>query len=269
MQLFSREVGSSERTVIILHGLYGVSDNWMTIANNLSEKFRVILPDQRNHGRSPHHPEHTYEALATDLLELIDEKGLQKVILVGHSMGGKTAMRFALDHSELVEHMVVIDIAPKDYSRFANYAEITANHDYMIDAMLSVDPTLMANRSEIDYAFKKLLPSKTLRQFLMKNIRRSTSGKYQWQLNLEALKTNLPEIMDGFSKDDRGSATVRSEVPSLFIKGGQSPYIKDEDSLIINRFFPKSQIVTIPNAGHWLHTEQPELFLKTLLYFLD
>jgi pimeloyl-ACP methyl ester carboxylesterase len=269
MQLFSREVGNGPRTVVILHGLYGVSDNWMTIATSLSEKFRVILPDQRNHGRSPHQSEHTYEALASDLLDLFREKGLEKVILVGHSMGGKTAMRFTLDHPEFVEHLVVIDIAPKDYSKFANYAETTANHDYIIDAMLSVNPTPMANRSEIDAALKKLLPNKTLRQFLMKNIRRSPSGQYQWQLNLEALKINLPEIMDGFSKNDKGAATTRSEVPSLFIKGGQSPYIKDEDSLIINRFFPKSQIVTIPNAGHWLHAEQPELFLKTLLYFID
>ena len=268
MQLFSREVGNGPRTVVILHGLYGVSDNWMTIATSLSEKFRVILPDQRNHGRSPHQQEHTYEALASDLLDFFRENGLEKVILVGHSMGGKTAMRFTLDHPEFVEHLVVIDIAPKNYGKFANYAETTTNHDYIIDSMLSVDPAPMGNRSEINLALKNLLPNKTLRQFLMKNIRRTSTGKYQWQLNLEALKVNLPEIMDGFSNDGKG-APNRSEVPSLFIKGGQSPYIKDEDSLIINRFFPKSQIVTIPNAGHWLHAEQPDLFLNTILYFID
>lgn len=269
MHLFSREVGNQERTIIILHGLYGASDNWMTIASSLSEKFRIILPDQRNHGRSPHNPNHTYDLLASDLHELIQAKELQKVILIGHSMGGKTAMRFALDYPHMVDHLVVIDIAPKDYSSFANYAQITANHNIIIDSMISVDPSIMGSRNEIDAELRKHLPNKRLRQFLMKNIRRSALGSYQWQLNLEALKTNMPEIMDGFSKYKPDNNFIRSEVPALFIKGEQSPYILEEDSLVINRFFQKSQIITIPKAGHWLHAEQPDLLIKTLLYFLD
>lgn len=269
MQLYFREVGKGDRAIIILHGLYGASDNWMTIAASLSEKFRVILPDQRNHGRSPHHENHRYEALSGDVYELIQSMGLQKVILIGHSMGGKTAMHLALKYPELIGHLVVIDIAPKDYGAFANYAEITNKHDLIIDAMLSVNPSQWANRTEIDNELKKNLPNKGLRQFLMKNIRRSSTGQYQWQLNLEALRSNLPEIMDGFSNLIPGQTLSIPQIPTLFIKGELSPYIMDEDSLIISRFFPKAQTVTIPAAGHWLHAEQPELLIKTLLYFLD
>jgi len=269
MHLYFREVGNGDRTIIILHGLYGASDNWMTIASSLSEKFRVILPDQRNHGRSPHHENHTYEALSGDVYELIQLMGLQKVILIGHSMGGKTAMRLALEYPELIDHLVVIDIAPKDYGAFANYAEITNKHDLIIDTMLSVNPSQWANRTEIDSELKKSLPNKGLRQFLMKNIRRSSTGQYQWQLNLEALRRNLPEIMDGFSNLIPGQTLSRPQIPTLFIKGELSPYIMDEDSLVISRFFPKAQTITIPAAGHWLHAEQPELLIKTLLYFLD
>jgi esterase len=269
MELFTREVGTAERTCIVLHGLYGASDNWMTIAAGLSEKFRVILPDQRNHGRSPHAPDHTYPALAADLLQLLQQKGLEKVILIGHSMGGKTAMQFTLNHPERVEHLVVIDIAPKNYGTFANYAELTNQHDVIIEVMSSIDPSHMANRSEIDAELKKRLPNKALRQFLMKNIRRTSQGNYHWQLNLGALQRNLPQIMDGFSQYRHNDNTSRSEAPALFIKGEKSPYIMAEDSLVISRLFPKSQIVTIPEAGHWLHAEQPELLLKTLFYFLD
>lgn len=269
MELFSRETGTGVSTCVILHGLYGSSDNWMSIAAGLSEKFHVLLPDQRNHGRSPHAPEHTYAALASDLLQLLQQKGLEKVMLIGHSMGGKTAMQFTLDHPEMVDQLVVIDIAPKSYGAFANYAELTNKHDLIIEAMAATDPSQMANRSEIDAELKKRLPNKAMRQFLMKNIRRTSHGDYHWQLNLEALQNNLSEIMDGFSQYRQTDNIIRSEVPTLFIKGEKSPYIMAEDSLVISRLFPKSQIVTIPEAGHWLHAEQPELLLKTLFYFLD
>jgi esterase len=266
MHLFHREIGTGQRTIILLHGLYGASDNWLGIANQLGQNFRVILPDQRNHGRSPHHPTHTYEALAADLLELIREKKLAHVILIGHSMGGKTVMRFALDHPDLVDYLVVVDICPKNYSSFTNYGEITNNHALILDALNSVDPSRLDSRSDIDNALRVHMPNDTLRRFLLKNIRHAAGGSYYWQLNLDALKQNLPEIMDGFSHLE---GTHKSMVNTLFIKGEKSPYVRNEDSLVINRFFPKSQIVTIPEAGHWLHAEQPVLFVKTLLYFLS
>lgn len=269
MHLFSREVGNGDHTIIILHGLYGASDNWMTIASSLSEEFRIILPDQRNHGRSAHHPEHTYEAMALDLLELINEKGLQKVTLIGHSMGGKTVMRFALDHPKMIDHLIIIDIVPKNYRTVSNFIENTNIHHIILDAMSSVDPTKKENRTDIDEELEKLLPNKPLRQFLMKNIRRSSDGSYQWQLNLEALKNNLPEIMDGFSKYENQNNFTGVDIHTLFIKGETSPYIGNEDLLTIRHFFPNSQTVTIANSGHWLHAEQPDKLIKTILNFIS
>jgi esterase len=248
-----------------VHGLYGVSDNWLTIASQLESKFRIILADQRNHGKSPHSDEHTYKGMSEDLYKLIVEKTDEKVILLGHSMGGKTVMRLALEHPEIVDHLVVVDIAPKDYGNFSNYAETTSRHDKILEALLALKPETMSSRSQMDAVLKKSFPGKALRQFLLKNIKRNAEGKYYWQLNLDALLNNMPEIMDGFS-DLRG---MQSNVPTLFIRGEKSPYIKDEDTLVITRMFPGSQIVTIPDAGHWVHAEQPELFLKTVLYFLD
>lgn len=267
MKLYCRETGQGQKTIVIVHGLYGASDNWLSIATKLEDNYRIILPDQRNHGQSGHSDIHTYEAMADDLYETLQERTSEKVILLGHSMGGKTAMRLTMKHPEIVSQLIVADIAPKDYGNFANYAETTANHEKILKAMQSLHPEKMESRSEIDTAFKKHFPSKTLRQFLLKNVKRQKGGPYHWQLNIEALMNNLPELMDGFSHLHAGQAV--QNIPAVFIRGEKSPYIKDEDSLVINRFFPGSQLVTIPDAGHWLHAEQPELFFKTLLYYIQ
>lgn len=268
MELYCRELGQGETTIVIVHGLYGASDNWLSIASKLEDKYRIILPDQRNHGQSDHSATHTYEAMSDDLYETLRKKVKEeKVILLGHSMGGKTAMRMTMKHPEMVRQLVIADIAPKDYGRFANYAETTANHENILKALQSLHPETMESRSEMDAALKKQFPVKTLRQFLLKNVKRQKNGRYHWQLNLEALLNNLPELMDGFSHlEDHPSVTG---IPTVFIRGEKSPYIKDEDVLVINKFFPGSQLVTIPDAGHWLHAEQPELFLKTLLYYIE
>jgi len=266
MKLYCRELGNGDKTIVIVHGLYGASDNWLSIASKLKDKYKIILPDQRNHGQSEHSSIHNYDTMADDLYQSILERTKEKVILLGHSMGGKTVMRMTMKHPEIVSQIIVADIAPKNYGSFANYAETTANHENILKAMLALHPEEMKSRSEIDAAMTKYIPSKTLRQFLLKNVKRKKEGKYKWQLNLKALQNNLPEIMDGFSQLDDSSAVT--DISSVFIRGENSPYIKDDDSLVINRFFPGSQIVTIPNAGHWLHSEQPELFLNTLLYYL-
>jgi pimeloyl-ACP methyl ester carboxylesterase len=205
--------------------------------------------------------------MADDLNETLQEKIKDKIILLGHSMGGKTAMRLTMKYPEIVSQLIVADIAPKDYGLFANYAETTANHENILKAMQNLHPEEMESRSEMDAALKGDFPAKTLRQFLLKNVKRKKGGRYQWQLNIDALRNNLPELMDGFSHLNESQAV--KGIPTVFIRGEKSPYIKDEDTLSINRYFPGSQLVTIPDAGHWLHAEQPELFLKTLLYYIQ
>lgn len=266
MELFFREKGKGEKTIIILHGLYGASDNWLSVSRELENDFRIILADQRNHGKSPHSEEHTYQAMADDLNRLMEKLDIQKAILIGHSMGGKTVMRFCLEHPEKVEKMIVVDIAPKSYASFANYAEVTANHKKIIEALASVDPSQFNDRHDIDKALSSSFSDKRLRAFLMKNVKRKKNGNYYWQLNLEALKNNMPEIMDGFSNLSKNDSEKMPE--TVFIKGEKSPYIKEDDTIFINNFFPGSQIVTIPEAGHWMHAEKPELFIKTIRYFL-
>ncbi|SFE09922.1 alpha/beta fold hydrolase [Thermophagus xiamenensis] len=266
MELFFREKGQGEKNIIVVHGLYGSSDNWLSIAKSFESKYRIILVDQRNHGRSPHSPEHTYDAMSKDLYELFTKLNLKKAILLGHSMGGKTVMRFCLDYPEMIEKLVVLDIAPKSYRSFSNYAEVTADHQKIVKELMSLNPSQYKDRREIDQVLKKSFPSIALRAFLMKNLKRDDNGQFFWQLNLEALKNNMNEIMDGFSQL---TPTNKKMPETIFIRGEKSPYIHDEDILVINKFFPGSQVVTIPEAGHWVHAEKPELFTKTVQYFID
>ncbi|MFW5754800.1 MAG: alpha/beta fold hydrolase [Marinilabiliaceae bacterium] len=267
MELFYREKGTGPQSLIIIHGLYGASDNWMSFAGSFEEDFRVIMIDQRNHGKSPHSEEHTYEAMVSDLWELMQNLKIEKAVLLGHSMGGKTAMRFCLEHPEKVEKLIVADIAPKSYAAFSNYAEATADHQKIIETLSALEPSKFEDRNEIDKALKTSFPSKQLRAFMMKNLERTKEGHYQWKINLQALKNNIGEIMNGFSDL---SVNPQQQLPeSIFIKGEKSPYIHEDDHLVINKFFPGAQIVTIPDSGHWIHAEQPELFIKTVKYFLD
>jgi esterase len=267
MELFCREVGSGDRTVVIVHGLYGSSDNWLSIANALAGKFRIILPDLRNHGKSNHSSEHTYKLMANDLFDCLKTKIDSKIILLGHSMGGKVAMQLALMHPEIIEYLVVVDIAPKDYGAFKNYGDQTSKHNEILEALNSLNPQSFNTRQQMDVALAQNISDKMLRQFLLKNIKRHSEGNYFWQLNVKALLNNLAEIMDGFSSEE--IVKLSAVFPTIFIKGEKSPYIKDEDTLVINRFFPNAQIVSINNAGHWVHAEQPELFINTLLYFIE
>jgi pimeloyl-ACP methyl ester carboxylesterase len=267
MKLFYRKRGKGNRTIIIVHGLYGASDNWLSVARDLEDDYKVILVDQRNHGQSPHSNEHNYQAMSDDLLELMNGLQIEKTILLGHSMGGKTVMRFCLEYPEMVKKMIVVDIAPKSYESFSNYAEITANHNKIIKSLYEFDPSPYNNRQEIDKALSISFPSKKLRAFLMKNLVRHKDGHYSWQLNLDTLKNNMREIMNGFS--NLGIDKNKKMPETIFIKGEISPYIHENDSMVIHKFFPKAQIVTIPGAGHWVHADMHDLFVKTVRYFLD
>jgi len=268
MKLFFRQYGRTAPPLIILHGLYGSSDNWVSIGKELSEDFEVWIPDQRNHGSSPMSPEHNYTVLSDDLKEFMDEHDIEKSILLGHSMGGKTVMTFAARFPERVRAMIVADIAPKDYNKLSLSSRQAANHKKMIEAMLSVPMDSITSRNEINQFLSPMIGSERVRMFLMKNVTRTQDGTFGWKINLAALQKNLPEIMDNPEELKNLPASGITGFPSLFLAGEESGYIKIEDHPGIIHCFPGARIVTIPGAGHWLHAEQPELMLKNIRYFL-
>ncbi|TAJ13414.1 alpha/beta fold hydrolase [Marinilabiliaceae bacterium JC017] len=267
MKLFYRQFGESGDNLIIVHGLYGASDNWVSIARQLQNTFRVYVVDLRNHGQSPHSPSHSYQDLTADLLEFFQEHKINKAHLLGHSMGGKTVMTFAINHPEYVKKIIIADIAPKPYTSVSHHAFTTNNHFKIIEAMMQLDLPGVKNRKEIDDQLKKHLADLKLRQFLLKNIQRKKDGNYTWRLNLDAIKNNLEEIMDGFSQYI--NTPPQTDISTIFLKGKLSGYILDDDMLFARKLFPDSQLITIPYAGHWLHAEQPDLFIKTVNYFLS
>ncbi|MBK3517860.1 alpha/beta fold hydrolase [Carboxylicivirga marina] len=266
MKLFYREYGQAGPTIVILHGLYGASDNWVSIARQLEKDYHIYILDQRNHGQSPHSDIHDFDSMADDLLEFFNDKNIDKAHVMGHSMGGKTAMRFALSNADRINKLVILDIAPKSYASFSNYAQITNNHQLIIESLLEINLEGVSSRQAIDKQLATKLPDTGLRQFLLKNIERKKDGSYHWRLNLQIIKKQLEQIMDGFSH--LSPENNRVKLASIFIRGEKSGYVMDEDTLIMRKYFKDAELVTIPKAGHWLHAEQPELLIKTLAYFL-
>jgi len=260
LELFYRQSGETGEPLIILHGLYGSGDNWMSIARPLSENFRVYLVDQRNHGRSPHSEDMDYDLMAGDLLEFFNKHQIEKANIIGHSMGGKTAMWFASKHPMKVNKLVVADIAPKSYEMTDSNAGV---HKMIISALKTVTPETAASRKEIESRLSDLLPNPQLVMFLLKNIERKNDGSYRWRINIKSIEKDLEKIMNGFS-----GLSTPVNVPALFLKGEESNYIKAKDLPRIKELFPDSQVITIPKAGHWLHAQQPELFTSKVLEFL-
>ncbi len=261
MELFYRKTGETGEPLIILHGLYGSGDNWMSIARSLSEKFQVYLVDQRNHGRSPHGEEMDYDTLTEDLNEFIDNHSLKKVNIIGHSMGGKTAMWFTAKYPEKVKKLVVVDVAPGKYDSTSPNVE---THKKIIKALKSTDPSNAKSRKELDMQFAKMINNLQLRMFLLKNIERKENGTYHWRINVESIEKNIANIMGGIP-----DTNISIDKPVLFLKGELSNYITENDIPLIKKIFSNSQIVNIPNAGHWLHARQPELFTTKVLEFLE
>ncbi|HYX06556.1 MAG TPA: alpha/beta fold hydrolase [Bacteroidales bacterium] len=267
MQLNYKKYGDGP-PLVILHGLYGSSDNWHSIAKALSDKYTVYIPDQRNHGKSPHSDKHDFEVMKNDLKDFADDLRLEKFYLMGHSMGGKTAMLFAADFPERIEALIIVDISPKSYHDEIEFSSETVDHASIIDAMKELDINEADTRKEVDKELSQKIKSTRVRQFLLKNLDRNKNGDFHWILNLESLGKNLPLIMEGLPAARFNHGTGISAFPVLFIKGENSGYILDEDYTKIRQFFPRAHIVTIPGAGHWLHAEEPELFLKNVEYFL-
>ena len=257
MELFYRKFGNEGgQPLIILHGLFGISDNWVTFARRIAmEGFEVFVPDQRNHGQSPHSGNFNYLALTDDLFEFIDEHEIEHPVLLGHSMGGKVAMRFSLENQELVKKLVVVDISLKAYlSR--------TQHKQIIRAMQQVDLEMVKNRRQVEEQLEKFIPEQRIRQFILKNLHRTSQSGFEWRLNVDGIETNLDDIFDAIQIKE----TFKK--PALFIKGGASDYIllKDFDSIREN--FPYAEIVTIAGASHWVHVEMPEPFYQLTHGFL-
>jgi pimeloyl-ACP methyl ester carboxylesterase len=267
MKLYFRETGQGF-PLIILHGLYGSSDNWLTIARELSANFRVIVPDLRNHGRSPHSSEHSYPAMAVDVLELMDDLAIGQCFVIGHSMGGKTAMHLASGVPRKIAKLVIVDISPLNYSMLTGYSPLAVEHLNIADALLHTDLQQYTRRKDMEQSWAAKIPETNTRRFLLKNIQRDDRNHYAWRINIRVIVQNLPNILNGMDDLGLGNGN-RIEIPALFVKGERSPYIQPEICPFIHQAFPNAQIVTIPEAGHWPHVEKPDIFLNELIRFLS
>lgn len=267
MHLFYRVEGTG-KPVVIVHGLYGSSDNWLTVAKKLSSEYQVFMIDQRNHGRSPNSEEHSYEAMKNDLAEFFDQQAIEKAIVMGHSMGGKTAMSFAADYPERIEKLIVIDIAPKDYFLLDDESQYFL-HKNILRAMLEIDFSKVESRKQVEDFLNERVDNAQIVQFLLKNVHRNKENhQFEWRLNVPVLYDNLDEIINGVNTHWFDDRLPIYNYPVLFIKGANSNYILPEDYASIRRIYPEAEIIEIQDAGHWLHAEQPQLFMNVVWSFL-
>lgn len=241
--------------LFILHGFLGMSDNWKTLGNKYAENgFQVHLIDQRNHGRSFHSPEFDYELLAMDLKSYMEHHDVKSANVLGHSMGGKTAMQFAVNYPESVLKLLVADIAPKYYP---------PHHQEIINALKTLNFEILKSRSEADRKLAESLSDPGIRQFLLKNLYWIEKGQLGFRCNLEVLQHKMEEIGENIS----GRDTYHG--PTVFLKGSRSEYIHEHDTATITKHFPSAYVETIANAGHWLHAENPKDFFDKSLEFLN
>ncbi|MBS9524323.1 alpha/beta fold hydrolase [Litoribacter ruber] len=252
MKLNYKKIGQG-KPLIILHGLFGSADNWLTIARDLEKEYTLYLVDQRNHGDSPHSEEWNYTAMAQDIAELMESEGLDSAFLMGHSMGGKTVMNFAMLYPEKVDKLIVADIAPRYYP---------VHHERILEGLNAVDLQNAKSRKDADDMLAKYINSAPIRQFLMKNLTRKDGG-FAWKINLQTITKNIEEVGKALESDNT------FDKPTLFMGGANSDYITEKDREDIERFFPNSHIIHLKNAGHWLHAEQPEAVSRTIRAFLE
>lgn len=252
MQLHFTTLGSGE-PLLLLHGLLGSHQNLLPASRQFAEHFQVFAIDQRNHGDSPHHDEMNYPAMADDVARFMDRHELSTAHVLGHSMGGKTAMQFALSHSERVRKLVVVDMAPRAYGpRFAK----------LLEALRQLRPERFKTRHEADLALAPNVPEASLRQFLLKNLKHDGQGGFCWRIHLEAIATNYEHLRQAI----QAKAPFTGEV--LFLLGGNSDYVTEPDRELIQKNFPEALFESIPGAGHWVHAEKPAEFAEAVLRFL-
>jgi esterase len=252
MQLHYQSFGAGF-PLIIMHGLFGSSDNWQPVAKKLEARFEVSTVDLRNHGRSPHSEEFSYAVMAEDLREFMAQRGFARAHVLGHSLGGKAAMTFALQYPELVSKLVVVDMGPKTYAPW---------HVPLFEAMLALDLDLFRERGEIDKALAPVIPDVRTRMFLLKNLGRDDLWKFKWKLNLPSIYRNYPQLKDAIECNGTFNG------PALFVKGGKSDHILAEDVPRIVKLFPRARVEELPSAGHWVHADDLEGLVKALKEFL-
>ena len=254
MLLHSNIIGEG-KPFIILHGFLGMSDNWKTLGKQFSELgFQVHLVDQRNHGRSFHDTAFNYEVLAEDLKRYCDEYGLKDIVLLGHSMGGKTAMLFATLFPDVVSKLLVADISPRFYP---------VHHDAILEGLNALDFNTIKTRGEADKALSNYVSEVGTRMFLLKNLYWVEKGQLGLRINLEVLKEEVSEVGEALP------SYATFEKDALFLRGDRSEYIGVGDETIIKTHFQNAEIVTISNAGHWLHAENPKAFYQAVLQFVN
>ena len=251
MILYSKILGDSKKHILILHGFLGSGDNWKSVGRKLNPLgYTIHLIDQRNHGRSFHSEKFDYDIMCEDLFNYIKYYNINNAILIGHSMGGKTAMNFSLNHPKLVSKLIVLDTSPREYPVL---------HQNIIDSLKEIDLSIFTNRKEIDIELRKSVTQQGLRNFLTKNIYRMNDGNLNFRFNLQSLSQNIGKIGQKIESNTKFSSEV------IFIKGETSDYINESDKVMINNLFPNAKFYKIPNAGHWLHVDNPIDFISILL----
>lgn len=253
MKLNFKKYGDSGFPLLILHGLLGSLDNWSTLGKSFAEQFQVYIIDQRDHGKSPHSDELSYPNMVADLKEFMDDHQIESCYLLGHSMGGKTVMNFAVQFPHMVEKLIVVDIAPRSYP---------VHHHQILEGLSAVNFDQVTSRNEVEEVLTPYIPEFTVRQFLMKNLFWVEKGKLAWRFNLPVIKKDIEKISLGLEAD------AYFTNPTLFIDGENSNYIEEEDVDMIDEIFPRNQIETFENCGHWVHAEAPEEFYQTVVDFL-
>jgi esterase len=252
MDLNFKDSGQGQ-PLLVLHGLFGMLDNWQSVAGHLDKDHLVVLIDQRNHGRSPHTDSMSYQEMATDIRDFMENRWMYNAAIMGHSMGGKTAMQLALMYPGMVSRLIVVDISPVRYP---------AGHEAIFRALLNADLSHAKSRGAVDAQIQTEIGDPRIRQFLMKNLRRTKAGSYEWRINLPVIYRDYEKILGPIECDHP------FEGPALFIRGGKSGYVLPEHESRIRAFFPEAEILTIPNAGHWVHADAPAALIQAVREFL-
>lgn len=251
--LHSKIIGNGAKHLIIFHGLFGQLDNWNTHGRQFGEIYTTHLVDLRNHGRSFHSDDASIQAMVDDIVRYMDAQGVEKAHLLGHSLGGRVVINFAMLHPNRVDHLIVADMAPKAY---------LPHHNAIFKALSSVDFDQVNSRKDVEEILSQYIPEVGVRQFLLKNVYHAENGGYAFRFNLKALKEQYEQLV--------GQDLIDGvfDGPTLFLKGAKSDYILPEDEFIIKKRFPNATIQPIANAGHWLHAENPKDFIEAILSFL-
>ncbi|MEO5582650.1 MAG: alpha/beta fold hydrolase [Saprospiraceae bacterium] len=255
MELAYKHYGTSGTDIVILHGLFGTLDNWQSIARKLGEAYRVTAFDLRNHGRSPHTEHFDISLMASDVYYMFRELNIGSAVMIGHSMGAKVSMHFALAYPAVTDGLISMDMAPKAYSR---------GHDDIFEALEKIDLSKITSRKEVEELLSRTIDEDGTIQFLMKNLSRDQVGEgFHWKMNLPVLKENYEEI----------TFKIQSEYaytgPALFLRGSRSKYVLDEDMTYIKTLFPYAVLETIGDAGHWLHADQPTATYEAIIGFMN